>query len=130
MLVRAITLGLTLAASAVGCAHFGKGSSEARKAGDVAIEVNNDFKMGSPYSVYLVKLPANRKYLGDVPPGQRKTFVFHPDSYSTQYRLIATAPLQPTIRSVDFTVIDDNTVEIDWNLYLNSVDFMESTETH
>jgi hypothetical protein len=117
--IRAFFLGLTFAAAA-GCSHlpFRGGNNPA-----VDIEVKNDVQPRENLAVYITLEPNDRRYLGDVPPGQTKTFSYRPRSYVGNFHLTARAPLQSEIVSHSFTLDSETVVAVEWQVGPNMVSF-------
>jgi hypothetical protein len=125
MSLRRLIPALTLTVVA-GCAHIpGKAAGKV----PVTVDVKNDFADGIGYSIYLVTLPQDRRRLGDVAPRKTKTFSFKPSGYTLQYQLVATAPLKRTISSAVFTLVDERTIGIGWDLDSNLLELLEAEES-
>jgi hypothetical protein len=122
--VRTLLLSLTFA-SAAGCTHLPfRGSSNP----PIDIEVKNDVQPRENLSIYLTFEPNDRRYLGDVRPGQTKTFSFRPSSYMGNFHLTARAPLQPDIQSQSFALDSATIVAVEWLVGMNLVSFRSPSE--
>jgi hypothetical protein len=94
----------------------------------VALEIDNNLALPTDLTVYAVTEGGTRRLIGSVPPARNVTFQFTPDSYSTQYRLVARMPLGRQLRSEAFVVGSSMTGQIVWMLVPNLIGFRDVEE--
>lgn len=94
----------------------------------VALEIDNNLALPTDLTIYAITDGGTRRLIGSVPPARNVTFQFTPESYSTQYRLIAKTPLGRQLRSEPFVVGSGMTGQIIWTLVPNIIGFRDVEE--
>ena len=94
----------------------------------LALEIDNNLTLPTDLTIYAQTEGGTRRLIGSVPPARNVTFQFTPDSYSTQYRLVARTPLGGQIRSEAFIVGSGMTGQIVWTLVPNIIGFRDVEE--
>lgn len=123
---RRTALSLAAAVLALGCASVTTQNQGPPR--PVALEIDNNLPLPTDLTIYAVTDAGTQRLIGSVPPARSVTFQFTPDSYSTQYRLIARAALGRLLRSEPFIVGSGMTGQIIWTLVPNIIGFRDVEE--
>ena len=116
---RWIRAALLSAVCAAGCASSGTSTADepAGAQSGIAIAVQNSDPGGSTITVSVVPEVGVRRTLGQVPPGETRTFAY--DGIPGPYRLIALSDAGGERRSQLFRIFANSMVR--WNLSTNNV---------
>ena len=89
----------------------------------VDVEVQNDLSIPEPLTIFVTSVPGRPRVLGDIGPGQVKTFTFTPAQFGEPYRLIGYQQLSRPRTSADFTIDSPGTGTVIWSVRSGIISF-------